>query len=89
MINGFIILACKNSVYIALSLFLLSLLAFIGRYCIAIALCERNLDYLKSALVVIDVSSYILFISSGYAVFLIISVKYLVAHLVYKLNSLI
>ena len=89
MIYLIVVLAGKQSVNIALSLFLLCLLALVGRYLVAVALFKRNLYYLESAVIIIEISSYILFVSCGYAVFLIVSVKYLLAHLVYKLNSLV
>ena len=89
MIYLIVVLAGKQSVNIALSLFLLCLLALVGRYLVAVALFKRNLYYLESAVIVIELSSYILFVCCGYAVFLIVSVKYLLAHLVYKLNSLV
>ena len=89
MIYLIVVLAGKQSVNIALSLFLLCLLALVGRYLVAVALFKRNLYYLESAVIVIEIGSYILLVSCGYAVFLIISVKYLLAHLVYKLNSLV
>lgn len=55
-----VVLAGKQSVNIALSLFLLCLLALVGRYLVAVALFKRNLYYLESAVIVIEISSYIL-----------------------------
>ena len=87
MIYLIVVLAGKQSVNIALSLFLFCFLTLVGRYLVAVALFKRNLYYLESAVIVIEISSYFLLVCCGYAVFLLVSVKYLLAHLVYKLNS--
>lgn len=49
MIYLIVVLAGKQSVNIALSLFLLCLLALVGRYLVAVALFKRNLYNLESA----------------------------------------